>query len=177
MKARKTSVENCSMAAIRYAKVLHELAVPEEIIEEASEICEGSPELLKVLGSPLVEREKKRAVIDRIFPKQIRSFLKVAEDNGKILMIDEIFQAYEEQKDRMNGIITAKLRYAVSPTEEQKDGMARWICKTYSADSVRWEMEEDPGLIGGFILLVGGREYDYSTLGRLSRLKRRLTWR
>ena len=36
-------------------------------------------------------------------------------------------------------------------------------------------MAEDKALIGGFILQVDGKEYDYSVQGRLNRLERKLT--
>ena len=38
-------------------------------------------------------------------------------------------------------------------------------------------MEKRPELIGGFLLHVNGREYDYSIQGRLKRLEQKLTWR
>ena len=49
--------------------------------------------------------------------------------------------------------------------------METFICKTFAADGVSWEMKEDPELLGGFILLVDGKEYDYSMAGRLNRLE------
>ena len=36
------------------------------------------------------------------------------------------------------------------------------------------KMKEDPELLGGFILLVDGKEYDYSMAGRLNRLEQTL---
>lgn len=52
--------------------------------------------------------------------------------------------------------------------------METFICKTFAADGVSWEMKEDPELLGGFILLVDGKEYDYSMAGRLNRLEQTL---
>lgn len=43
-----------------------------------------------------------------------------------------------------------------------------------SRDPVQWEMEEDASLIGGFVLSVEGKEYDYSMQGQLARMEQQL---
>ena len=48
---------------------------------------------------------------------------------------------------------------------DQKDGKVSWV------------LEEDASLLGGFILSIGDKEYDYSVQGRLNRLEEKLTWR
>ena len=50
-----------------------------------------------------------------------------------------------------------------------------FIKKKYGAGDIKWVMAEDKALIGGFILQVDGKEYDYSVQGRLNRLERKLT--
>lgn len=177
MEKQKTRPENCSVAAIRYAKVLVELRIPEAAIRETADICWESVELMRIMENPVVSMEKKHAIIDRIFPQEIRSFLKVVNDYGKMPIIHEIFQAYEELKTRMEGIVTAKLRYVVPPSEDQKEKMTRFLCEEFDAAGVQWEMQEDAELIGGFVLQVNGKEYDYSMQGRLKRLEQKLTWR
>ena len=53
--------------------------------------------------------------------------------------------------------------------------MCDFIKKKYGAGDIKWVMAEDKALIGGFILQVDGKEYDYSVQGRLNRLERKLT--
>ncbi len=175
--AKANSGAYCSMAAIRYAKVLYDMGLPEEVIGEAEEIFADSSELISVLESPIVTKEEKHKVIDRIFDKKISTFLKVATDYGKAGIMKEIFRAYRQYKNEMAGIVTAHLAYVVPPTEEQKKGMEQFVCREFHAKGVSWEMEERPSLIGGFLLHVNGREYDYSMQGRLKRLEQKLTWR
>ena len=165
--AKANSGAYCSMAAIRYAKVLYDMGLPEEVIGEAEEIFADSSELISVLESPIVTKEEKHKVIDRIFDKKISTFLKVATDYGKAGIMQEIFRAYLQYKNEMAGIVTAHLAYVVPPT----------VCREFHAKGVSWEMEERPSLIGGFLLHVDGREYDYSMQGRLKRLEQKLTWR
>ena len=104
----------------------------------------------------------------------MKNFLKVVVDNGKVDIVMEIFGAYEELEKKKAKIATAKLRYVTLPSEEQKKKMEVFICKTFAADGVSWEMKEDPELLGGFVLLVDGKEYDYSMAGRLNRLEQTL---
>lgn len=167
----------CPMSAVRYARVLFDMGLPEEVIGEAEEILESSPELALVLESPVVTKDEKHRVIDRIFDTRIRNFLKVTTDYGKAGIVQDIFRAYHQYKNEMAGIVTAHLAYLVPPTEEQKKGMEQFVCREFHAKGVLWEMEERPSLIGGFLLLVNGREYDYSMQGRLKRLEQKLTWR
>ena len=177
MKTAKSREAYCSMASIRYAKVLFDLEVSEEAIMAAEQIFEESPELVQVLQNPVVTLEKKHKLIDRIFDPSIRNFLKVVTDHGKAGDISEIFAAYRQKKNEMSGIVTAHLVYVTAPTDGQKKEMEKFICDKFHARSVEWNMEKRPGLIGGFLLHVNGREYDYSIKGRLKRLEQKLTWR
>ena len=58
MKTAKSREAYCSMASIRYAKVLFDLEVSEEAIMAAEQIFEESPELVQVLQNPVVTLEK-----------------------------------------------------------------------------------------------------------------------
>ncbi len=177
MTMKRNKADCCSLAALRYARVLYELKIPEDIVLETGSILENEPELLEVLRSPVVTKEKKHILIERIFHKEIQNFLKVASDYGKISSMPEIARAYEKQKNRMSGILEASLKYVVMPEDEQLARMEEFIKDKYGAAGVRWEMHKDDTLIGGFILHVDGKEYDYSIEGRLKRLEQKLTRR
>lgn len=114
--------------------------------------------------------------IDRIFPKEMRSFLKVLVDHEKAGILEEIFQGYEEKKQAAEGIVTAVLRYTTLPLEERKK---KWKhgSKRRCMRKSQLVLEEDASLLGGFILSIGDKEYDYSVQGRLNRLEEKLTWR
>ena len=177
MTEQKNRAGYCSLAALRYAEVLYQLKVPEEAIDETKRLWEVSEELPEVLSNPAVSKEQKHGIIDRIFPKEMTGFLKVLVDHEKAGNPEEIFQGYEEKKQAAEGIVTAVLRYTTLPLEEQKEKMEAWIKKTMHAGKVSWVLEEDASLLGGFILSIGDKEYDYSVQGRLNRLEEKLTWR
>ena len=98
MTEQKNRAGYCSLAALRYAEVLYQLKVPEEAIGETKRLWEVSEELPEVLSNPAVSKEQKHGIIDRIFPKEMRSFLKVLVDHEKAGILEEIFQGYEEKK-------------------------------------------------------------------------------
>ena len=85
-----------TQAAINYAEVLYELAVPEDVILEMEEIFKNSAPLKKALENPVVEFKEKSAVIDRVFQPQIRSFLKVLCKYQSVSDIFEIVEAYKK---------------------------------------------------------------------------------
>ncbi|BDF35650.1 hypothetical protein CE91St62_37130 [Lachnospiraceae bacterium] len=177
MKTANRNGERRSMTAIRYAAVLAELDIPQDLLARTSEILRQSSGLSEALESPVIQKEAKHRVIDRIFPAAVRNFLKVATDCGKIGYVPESIDVYRARMEREAGIVAARLVYAEPPSGGRLAKMEQFICRRYRASGVRWRMEEDKSLMGGFLLNVDGREYDYTVRGRLKRLEQKLTWR
>ena len=165
----------CQVAALRYAKVLNELGISKEAVLEAGNIFEKSQELKAALVNPVITKETKHNIIDKVFSEEMRTFLKVVCRYRKVRLLGEIFDAYDMRADEEEQIIRAVLFYTALPSEEQKKQMGDFIKKKYGAGDIKWVMAEDKALIGGFILQVDGKEYDYSVQGRLNRLERKLT--
>ena len=86
----------CQVAALRYAKVLSELGISEETVREAGSIFETSQELKAALVNPVITKETKHNIIDKVFPEEMRTFLKVVCDHGKMTIAEQIFAAYED---------------------------------------------------------------------------------
>ena len=161
-----------TQTANNYATVLLELGVTREAVDETKEILSLTQDLPKSLKSPVVSKQDKHKLIDRIFPESMKNFLKVVCDYGEADLLEEIFAAYDVVEAEKNGILQAKLEYVLEPTEDEVAQM-----KAYQKDKVALALEKKPGLIGGFVLRVGDIEEDYSMKGRLNRLERRLAWR
>ena len=145
-----------TQTANNYATVLLELGVTREAVDETKEILSLTQDLPKSLKSPVVSKQDKHKLIDRIFPESMKNFLVEAEKNG---------------------ILQAKLEYVLEPTEDEVAQMKAYLAKKYQKDKVALALEKKPELIGGFVLRVGDIEEDYSMKGRLNRLERRLAWR
>ena len=124
--------------------------------------------------NPTVALKKKLAVIDRVFPEEMRNFMKTACKYRRMDLMDEIFAAYDKCRDEKNRTLNAVLTCTVDPSEEQKQGMEAFLCRKYGAEKAQIEVRHDADLLGGFILRVGSDEYDWSMKGRLDRLTQTL---
>lgn len=164
-----------TQTSINYGIVLYELGISRETIQDAKAIFEESPELCGILTSPVVGIEKKHAVIDRIFPKEMVHFLKTACDHQRLGKIEDIFEAYEDYYRKQQNILTAVLFYVTPPDEVQEQKFKQFLCKKYGCREVIFQKEEKPELIGGFVLRVGNDEYDRSLRGRIWQMKQTLT--
>ena len=165
----------CSSAAVSYGKVLFGLNILEESVKKTREILEAVPQLSDLFMNPTVALKKKFAVIDRVFPEDMRNFLKTVCKYHRMDLIDEIFAAYDRCRDEENKVLKAVLICTAPPDEEQKKGMENFLCRKYGAKRAQIEVRHDADLLGGFILRAGSDEYDWSMKGRLDRLAQALS--
>lgn len=163
--------------AINYAKALFELNIPEECVHNAKDIIMENKDLLEALSNPTVKTSEKHTVIDDIFDKEVRSFLKVVCDNESMNIISQIFEAYERLVLDSKNVIRATITFVKRPDDEQLEQIKVMVCKKYNKSGVLLELKEDASLIGGFILTVGDTMYDKSIQGTLSSLYKTLVWR
>ena len=162
--------------AANYAKVLFSLGLQEEVIKGAKEVL-SNKELMEALENPSIKRLEKEAVIDRIFDKEICSFIKVLNLHGQIGAAAEVFQEYDAMVLESNHIIKAQLSYVTKPKETEIQQIKDMLCNKYRKTGVIMELKEDPALIGGFVLSVGNTEYDKSIKGTLEELQKTLVRR
>ena len=94
----------CQVAALRYAKVLNELGISKEAVLEAGNIFEKSQELKAALVNPVITKETKHNIIDKVFSEEMRTFLKVVCDHEKMTIAEQIFAAYEELQNQAAGV-------------------------------------------------------------------------
>ncbi len=158
----------------KYAQMMHRLEIPQDIQKQAADIFEAVPQVLTDLSDPTVNLEKKHHVIEKVFPMQIRDFLKILCDNDAISMFSEICKVYRMQIPQKKGTLRAKLRYVTEPDEKHLEGIRRFITEKYKVQDLDFEMEKDASLGGGFVLTVGGEEFDWSRNGRIRQMKEKL---
>ena len=175
MKTQTTnSPVHCALAAVRYARVLYDIGVPADRVQKTREIFEEVPQLHDIFVNPTIALKKKQSVIDRVFPEEMRNFLKVVCKSQRMDLISDIFRSYDAICDEHNKVLNARLTCTAPPSEEPKKGMEAFLCGKYGAKKANIEVSQDPALLGGFILRVGSDEYDWSMIGRLNRLEQRL---
>ena len=88
------------------------------------------PQLHDIFVNPTIDLKKKMTVIDKVFPEEIRNFLKVVCKYQRMDLIEDIFAAYDRYCDEQNQVLNAVLTCTVPPSEEQKKGMERSFAKS-----------------------------------------------
>lgn len=160
-----------------YGRALFSLNISEDIISQCRQILESTPELAQALMNPAVTSQEKHRVIERIFPCEVQSFLKVLCDNGHMVDIRAVKEIYDECRLKQDNILEARLAYANSLNPELVEKLRQTIMKKYKKAGVKLIVKHDPSLISGFVLRIGDVEYDRSAKGKLTRLYRHLAWR
>ena len=70
--------------------------------------------------------------------------------------------------------VSEKTDIDIAREENQKAQMEQFVRRTYGVNGVEMTVEQQPDLIGGFVLRVGDREFDWSLRGRVRQLQQRL---
>ena len=110
-----------TVQVMKYARELLELEIPSETVGETEAILDELPELLEALSDPTAKIEKKHRVIDRIFPEEIRDFLKLLCDNEACGDIKEIFKAalLAEESFHLGGDTSGDLHFHITVKKNQ----------------------------------------------------------
>ena len=165
-----------TQAAVNSAKVLYRLSVSREDVEKAEKLFFMTPQLQKVLTSPVVPAAKKYEIIDQVFALETTEdvlvrYMKIMCRIGNMTEMQDIFQYYYKYWDQMHHVVRADLIYAETPSKEEEAEAKEILDKITLTQSV------DESLIGGYVVKVGYKEYDHSYEGRLRQLQRKLTGR
>ena len=164
-----------TQAAIDYATSLRKTETPKELLQQVKDVLEAVPQVRSEFEDPTVSIEKKHLVIDRIFPKEIRDFLKILCDNMDFGLFDEICTAYDELGRKPEAKENqAQLIYVTAPTDEQLEGIKAFLAKEFHNPDMELTLKEDKSIKSGFVLRVGTREFDWSEKGRIEQLENRI---
>lgn len=161
-----------TQAAMNYAQDLRNTEISKDLLQQVKDILDAVPQVRVDFENPAVEVSKKHLVIDRVFPKEIRNFLKILCDNDEFSLFDEVCEAWTELgKIPETKEQYAELVYVTAPNEEQLAGIRKFLSKEFHNEEMELSLKEDASLKSGFILRVGTKEYDWSEQGRIDQLK------
>ena len=164
-----------TQAAIDYATSLRKTETPKELLQQVKDVLEAVPQVRSEFEDPTVSIEKKHLIIDRVFPKEIRDFLKILCDNMDFGLLDEICTAYDELGRKPEAKENqAQLIYVTAPTDEQLEGIKAFLAKEFHNPDMELTLKEDKSIKSGFVLRVGTREFDWSEKGRIEQLENRI---
>ncbi|MCY1712976.1 F0F1 ATP synthase subunit alpha [Caproiciproducens galactitolivorans] len=159
-----------------YAQMLVNLLVPKEVVRQTADIFTALPQIEADLSNPVVPVEKKHTVIEKVFPKEIRDFLKLLCDNQTFSHFGEIFDTYKDLTRENRDVFSVVITYVTAPDDGQLQKIKEFLAKKYDTDPDQMEiaLKEDPELLGGFIIRAGNQEFDWSMRGRLRQMKEQM---
>lgn len=160
-----------TQAAGNYGQVLYELHVPKEMVADAEAVFRRTPQLKEALVSPVVKKNEKNRVIDRVFPAELRNFLKVLCGHQDMDIIEEVFEAYHAYACEQEGILQATLYYVTEPDAEQLKKIKQMLMEKHQKQAVELCLVQDLSLGGGFVIRTGDLETDWSIKGRMKQLE------
>lgn len=179
-----TDVKN-SLIAKKYANALFEMAKEGNCVQKANEdlifVVETiitNEELKKFIYSPLIKKEDKKDVIERLFSTHIDKisldFLKILADCGRIDVIEEILNQFTKVFDEENNIVKPVITSAVELTEVQKINIISKLQNKLSKN-IQPEYVVNADIIGGLIIDIDDRTMDFSLKSKFDNMHKQLT--
>lgn len=171
--------------ADRYARAIFELGVEtgqlSAITEQVRRFARAygtSPELRAVLDNPVIEAEKRDAMLADLASRLGLSgnglnLIKLLAQRKKLRAVPEIAQRLDRFTDEQAGVVRA----TVTSARAMPDSFYQRLVSELEAATSRkivLERREDPSLIGGFVTRIGDNTIDGSIRGRLDEIERQL---
>lgn len=162
----------------RYAEALIKISAEQNSIDKiqdelnkVNELIESDAELKKFINNPTINSNDKKAVIEKIFNKQLDkdaiSFLKLLIDKSRIKNLSGIVSEYTALADEMRNCLNVEVTTAVDIDKVQLSEIGQKFKKKYNSKDVKVKHIIDPSIIGGVIVKIGDKMVDSSIKGRL----------
>jgi len=173
-----------SRAAIRYAKAVLSLASDQNAAEAVNNdmkliatTIKENVELSQALKNAIVKSDSKIEALTKIFPNinSISSRLfNLLMSNKRIDILGDVASKYTTLFDELNGKEIAQVTTAFPMNNDLEIKVLAKV-KELTSKAVELENMVDEGILGGFILRVGDKQYDASVSNKLNKLKREFT--
>lgn len=169
----------------RYARALASNITDAPRLEEVLETLQGFaqsyaelPELRRVLENPAISPASRKRVFDEIVGKipndrVSRNFLRTLFSRGRINLLHEVVEAFENIVDRRLKRVQAVVTSASELKPEQLERVRLGLEKQ-SGKSVRLNAQTDSDLLGGIVVRMGSSIIDGSLRSRLERIREAL---
>ncbi len=154
-----------------YIKKLLSNQVSVGSLEDALRLLSGSEELRTTLNNPNYKTEEKQQVVNDLFSPSVREFMGELAENCQCDDLEELIEAYIVESDRQKNIVHATVTCTTPPDEKQLKGIEDFVRKEMNCENVVVDVKKDASLIGGFVIAVEGKEYDFSLKTKMQTIK------
>ncbi len=173
-----------TLIARRYALALFKLAGDTGKVAEISSdmagiesSCKSSPDLAQTLKNPVMKKSDKQAIINNIFAGKVSAttlkFLNFLIEKKRISLLQEVSVLFLRMEEEARGVAEARI-ITVKPAESDvKETLVAGLSKKYNKEfSVKYE--ENPDIMGGFLLYIKDKVYDFSIRNQIKLLREQL---
>ena len=143
-------------------------------LEDALRLYNSSEELRETLDNPNYPADEKQQVINDLFAPSVREFLGELAEKCQCGDLEELIEAYIVEGDRQKNIVHATVTCINPPDEKQLKGIEDFVRKETKSENVVVDIKKDASLIGGFVIAVEGKEYDFSLKTKMQTIKEQI---
>lgn len=143
-------------------------------LEDALRLYNSSEELRETLNNPNYPAEEKQQVINDLFAPSVREFLGELAEKCQCGDLEELIEAYIVEGDRKKNIVHATVTCINPPDEKQLKGIEDFVRKETKSENVVVDIKNDASLVGGFVIAVEGKEYDFSLKTKMQTIKEQI---
>ena len=174
-----------SKVASPYARALFDFSVEKNIMHQITAdfqnldvFLDETSELTDYLNNPVVKEEAKRTILEKTVKSQINTetfkFLMVLVKRGRINLLRAVINNYLELVYQTASIKMIEVSTASAFTNTQKDTLIEKLKELTNAREIRLVINEDPSLIGGFLIKTESKVIDFTIKNQLQQLAKHL---
>ncbi len=166
----------------RYASAVFELAreqkahaaVGEDFVR-FQELIDGSPDMQRLVRSPVFSAKDQVAALNAIFAATgisglAAKFIGLAAENRRLYLVSDMIRAYQALEADARGEVAAEAVSAVALSAAQITKLKAQL-KAATGQEVALSTRTDESILGGLIVKVGSRMIDSSLRTKLQNLK------
>lgn len=167
--------------ANRYAKSLLDLSKEQNSLDVVFsdmktflDVMTKSPELEKMLKSPLIHGDKKMSVINLLFGKSFHkntlAFFDIIIRKKREFYLKGVAKAFVEQYNKLNNVAIASVKTATAIDQSVLEEIRLFIEKQ-TGKKIEVKFQVEPELIGGLVVQMDDKLFDASISGKLQKIK------
>lgn len=174
---------NEGLIPLRYAKALYKVAAEKnetqlmyKLMCSLADNFEKAPALAQTLANPFVSADDKATLMNTAAGVEnpvplFDDFLKLLEQNSRIMFMREIALSYIDIFRRANNIYQVKVQSAAPMSQQESDRLRALVEKHLNGAELEYNTSVNPSLIGGFTVTVGNERIDASISNELKQLR------
>lgn len=171
--------------ADRYSQALLDIALEKDKVDEylshlkqVEEQIERFKRLKQALLAPDIPPAVKLKIVRELFEENINpdvlNFLCLLIEKEREIYLTAIIKKYIKKVNDLRNIMDAEIVLPTFPSMEFLEDLKQKLSEA-TGKTVEFTVRRDPGIIGGFQLIIEDRLFDLSIRGQLERMGRRFT--